>query len=58
MKERIISKVNINGNLLYSLNNIKSIYPLIDQVGYTYLDYFIFKSNWDLNFYVQTNINK
>ena len=58
MKERIISKVNINGNLLYSLNNIKSIYPLIDQIGYTYLDYFIFKSNWDLNFYVQTNINK
>ena len=58
MKERIISKVNGNGNLLYSLNNVKSIYPMIDQFGYTYLDYFIFKSNWDLNFYIQTNTNK
>lgn len=55
MKERIVSKVNRTGNILMFRNNkeTKSIYPMIDEYGYTSVDYFIFKSTWDNGFYIE-----
>lgn len=53
-KQLIISKVNMNGNILKLKNNknYKSIYPMIDEFGYTVVDHFIYKSNWDFSFYL------
>lgn len=54
-KERIISKVNRKDNILKfkSKPDIKSIYPMIDEFGYTFVDYFIFKSTWDFQYYIE-----
>lgn len=58
MKERVISKVNRRENILKLRNNdsYDSIYPMLDEFGYMVVDYFIFKSNWDLEFYYETNL--
>jgi hypothetical protein len=58
MKERVISKVNRKENILKLRNNdsYDSIYPMLDEFGYMVVDYFIFKSNWDLEFYYETNL--
>jgi len=53
MKELILSKVNRNQNILKLGNDLKSIYPMIDEFGYTTTDLFIFKSTWDFNFYLE-----
>lgn len=55
MKERIVSKINIKDNILKLRFNpdIRSIYPMIDEFGYTFLDYFIFKSTWDIEYYIE-----
>ena len=55
MKERVISKVNVNGNILKLRNvpNVNSIYPMIDEFGYTTVNYFIFMSSWDNSYYIQ-----
>jgi hypothetical protein len=52
-KEVIQSKVNRNGSQLKLKNsaNLKSIYPMLDEFGYTTQDMFIFKSNWDIEYY-------
>jgi hypothetical protein len=57
IKESIISKVNRNGSQLKLKNsaNLKSIYPQLDEFGYTTKDIFIFKSNWDLEYYLECN---
>lgn len=49
IKEEIISKVNRGDNILKLRDklNIKSIYPMIDEFGYTIADIFMFKSTWD-----------
>jgi hypothetical protein len=49
----IISKINRTGNILKLKNspNLKSIYPMIDEFGYTTSDFFIFKSNWDAAYF-------
>lgn len=54
VREVIISKVNQNGNLLKLRNQeiYNSIYPIIDEFGYTYYDRYIFKSPWDTNFHI------
>jgi hypothetical protein len=54
-KERIISKVNRRNNILKfkSKPDIRSIYPMIDEFGYTFVDYFIFKSTWDFEYYIE-----
>ena len=61
MKQRIVSKVNINGSILKLSNrtDVKSIYPMLDEFGYTTFDFFIFKSTWDLQYHVQcvNNVN-
>ena len=53
MKELIISKINRSQNILKLGNDLKSIYPMIDEFGYTTTDVFIFKSTWDFNFYLE-----
>jgi hypothetical protein len=57
VKERKIRKINNKGSVL-KLNNIKdqkSIYPMIDEFGYTTVDTFIFKSSWDSNYHYITS---
>jgi len=61
IKERKIRKVNRNGsNLkLRDQKDIKSIYPMLDEFGYTWRDFFIFCSTFDFQYYYessQTNI--
>ena len=55
IKQRVISKVNRDINLLKlkNLENYKSIYPMIDEFGYTTSDFFIFKSTWDSEYYLE-----
>jgi hypothetical protein len=58
MKERKIRKVNRNGSILKlkDQSDIKSIYPMIDEFGYTFKDFFIFSSTWDYQYHVETII--
>lgn len=59
MRERKIRKVNREINIL-KLTDIKdtnSIYPMLDEFGYTYQDFFIFKSAWDFEYYTETTKN-
>lgn len=56
INEIIYSKVNKNVNVL-KLNNIEnehSIYPMIDEYGYSYTPRYIFKSCWDNDFFIET----
>jgi hypothetical protein len=57
MKQRIVSKVNRKSNLLKlkDSRNLKSIYPMIDEFGYHTVDFFIFKSTWDLQYHYECN---
>jgi hypothetical protein len=55
VKDVVVSKVNRKKNIL-KLNNVldtKSVYPMIDEFGYTVMDKFIFKSTWDSAFYCE-----
>ena len=57
IKERKVRKVNHNGSVL-KLKNVKdekSIYPMVQEFGYTTIDTFIFKSTWDLNYHYITS---
>lgn len=56
IKQRIISKVNRKSVLLRFKDqpNIKSIYPMIDEFGYHVVDFFLFKSTWDLEYHYET----
>lgn len=56
IKQRIISKINRKENLLKlrNLENYNSIYPMLDEFGYTTSDFFIFKSTWDFEYYIET----
>ena len=57
-KERKVRKVNRNGSLLKlkDSSDIKSIFPMLDEFGYTFSDFFIFRSTWDINYYSETNL--
>jgi hypothetical protein len=57
IKERKIRKVNRNGsNLkLRDQKEIKSIYPMLDEFGYTYRDFFIFCSTFDFQYYYENS---
>jgi hypothetical protein len=60
MKERKISKINRKGSILKLRNeeDIKSIYPMLDEFGYTTRDFFIFSSTWDFQYHWETiNLN-
>lgn len=55
MRQRVLSKVNRKENILKLRNNntYNSIYPMLDEYGYLVADFFIFKSNWDLEYHVE-----
>jgi len=55
IKQRIVSKVNRKNNILRLRNepNLKSIYPMIDEYGYHIIDFFMFKSTWDLEYHYE-----
>jgi hypothetical protein len=55
IKERHYSKVNRVGNILKFRfqKDIRSIYPKLDEFGYHWKDFFIFKSTWDNEFYTE-----
>ena len=59
MSELIYSKVNPTTNVLKIKNTEqdRSIYPMIDEYGYSYTSRFIFKSTWDSEFYLMTQNN-
>ena len=54
LDEIIISKVSKRDDILKLRNteSFKSIYPQLDEFGYTYTDVFIFKSTWDREYYL------
>lgn len=56
-KEWIISKVNRTGSKLKLRNNtnFNSVYPLLDEFGFTWKDLFLFKSTWDNEFFTEVN---
>jgi hypothetical protein len=60
MKQRIISKRSRRGNLLKlrKVEGTKSIYPMLDEFGLTYLDHFIFKSSWDLAYHLECGFSR
>jgi len=55
MKQRVISKINRKENILKlrDQDSLKSIYPMVDEFGYTVIDFFIFKSTWDYAYHVE-----
>lgn len=57
IRERLSSKVSRRGNILKLRNkgNLKSIYPMLDEFGYQVDNFFIFKSTWDYDYYVECN---
>jgi hypothetical protein len=59
MRERKIRKINRKGNILRlgNINDEKSIYPMLDEFGYSIYDFFIFSSTWDLKYYLETVSN-
>jgi len=62
MRQRVISKVNTKSRSILKLKDrtdYKSIYPMLDEFGYTTVDFFIFKSTWDYKYHVECldNIN-
>lgn len=57
IKELPRHKINPSGNILKaSGSNSNSIYPRIDEFGISLKDRFIFKSNWDIEFYENYNL--
>jgi hypothetical protein len=54
MLERRVRKVNRIGSVLKLQTN--SIYPMLDEFGYTFMDFFIFRSTWDLGYHFETTI--
>ena len=59
-KEKIFRKVNRKESLLKLKDTIgaKPIYPMLDEFGYHFTDFFIFKSSWDFEYHIETNIVK
>lgn len=56
MLERKVRKVNRKGSVLKlkSSRDYKSIYPMLDEFGYTFMDFFIFRSTWDQGYHFET----
>ena len=52
MLERRVRKVNRTGSVLKLQTN--SIYPMLDEFGYTFMDFFIFRSTWDQGYHFET----
>lgn len=56
MLERKTRKVNRKGSVLKlkSSRDYKSVYPMLDEFGYTFMDFFIFRSTWDQGYHFET----
>lgn len=56
VKERKVRKINRKGDILRlsNENDVKSIYPMLDEFGYSIYDFFIFSSTWDIRYYLET----
>jgi hypothetical protein len=56
VKERKMRKCNLKGSILKLRNepDTQSIYPMLDEFGYTLSNFFIFKSTWDFEYHLQT----
>ena len=56
IKERKIRKVNRKGSILKLDNqkDTKSIYPMLQEFGYTTTDFFIFGSTWNFQYHLET----
>jgi hypothetical protein len=59
MKERVVSKVNRKGSKLRLKDNISfnSIYPMMDEIGYSVVDFFIFASTWQYGYHFESDLN-
>jgi hypothetical protein len=55
IKERVVSKINRQSNILKLKNNanLLSIYPMLDEFGYHTISFYIFKSTWDIEYHVE-----
>ena len=59
MRERRVRKIGRSGSVLKLNKN--SIYPMLDEFGYTFMDFFIFRSTWDMKYHfesVTSNYNR
>lgn len=56
MLERKVRKVNRKGSVLKlkSSRDYRSIYPMLDEFGYGFMDFFIFRSTWDQGYHFET----
>jgi hypothetical protein len=56
IKERKIRKINRKGSILKldNQNDLKSIYPMLQEFGYTTTDFFIFGSTWNFQYHLET----
>jgi len=52
MQERRVRKINRVGSILKLQSN--SIYPMLDEFGYTFMDFFIFRSTWDQGYHFES----
>jgi hypothetical protein len=59
-REKIFRKVNRKEVLLKLRDTVgaKPIYPMLDEFGYHFTDFFIFKSSWDFEYHIETNLFK
>jgi hypothetical protein len=57
VRERKFRKVNRKKSILMlsEIPDTNSIYPMVDEFGYTFADMFIFKSAWDFEYYTETS---
>lgn len=60
MRERKFRKINRKGSILKLKDSADStsIYPMIDEFGYSVEDFFIFRSTWDLQYHTETVPNR
>lgn len=56
IKERKVRKINRKGSILKldNQNDLKSIYPMLQEFGYTTTDFFIFGSTWNFQYHLET----
>lgn len=57
-RERKFSKVNRSGSVLKlgEIPDANSIYPMLDEFGYSFRDFFIFRSTWDFSYHIETYV--
>jgi hypothetical protein len=56
MRERKFRKINRKGSILKLKNetDIRSIYPMLQEFGLSFSDFFIFAGTWDINYHIES----